>query len=413
MEEIKEQPKEVEVKPTSLDVANRLHRQFPEDMSGIRVIAHVPYRDGCLYHRLYCPLATLQQNNVIEHFDTSNNIDVGQWIFKYPRCYNVMINQRIFGPVNNMVAKHFGWMYMLECDDDYWNITKLNPAHKWLAEKPQFLKYFSIAIPYAFGVIASTRTLVNRFEELGAKRVFYAPNGLNFDSFKDVDTTSHDGTIRIGWAGSAHHVDDMAQIVGVLREIKRERPNVELVFMNWQPQQLSGMTRFFKGGPPEQYQALMMKLPIDIAVAPLVDSKFNRSKSNLKWLEYSALGVPTVASDVEPYKEIEDGVTGFKARNCAEWKTILNTLIDNEELRRRVGEHSKEWCFNNYDLRRTATGLLNALHENMEYQKSIPDIEAKLKESVNNYKMEIGASKVIKKLRKKEGKKRAKRLANG
>ncbi|GAA3329767.1 hypothetical protein HP467_07905 [Curtobacterium albidum] len=41
----------------------------------------------------------------------------------------------------------------------------------------------------------------------------------------------------------------------------------------------------------------------DAAVAPLVDEPFNRSKSDLKFVEYTLLGLPVVLSDVGPYRE--------------------------------------------------------------------------------------------------------------
>ena len=40
-------------------------------------------------------------------------------------------------------------------------------------------------------------------------------------------------------------------------------------------------------------------------LAPLEDTPFNRAKSDLKFLEYSALGLPTVASRVTPYLGID------------------------------------------------------------------------------------------------------------
>ena len=40
----------------------------------------------------------------------------------------------------------------------------------------------------------------------------------------------------------------------------------------------------------------------DVGVTPLVDTYFNQVKSNIKLLDYAALGLPIVASDVEPYK---------------------------------------------------------------------------------------------------------------
>ena len=51
-----------------------------------------------------------------------------------------------------------------------------------------------------------------------------------------------------------------------------------------------------------RYPARLARMNLDIAVAPLVDHPFNRAKSALKLLEYGALALPVVATDIEPYR---------------------------------------------------------------------------------------------------------------
>jgi hypothetical protein len=51
-----------------------------------------------------------------------------------------------------------------------------------------------------------------------------------------------------------------------------------------------------------QFAAYFSRQECDIWVAPLQDNLFNRCKSSLKFLEYSALGVPGVFSQLDPYE---------------------------------------------------------------------------------------------------------------
>ena len=60
----------------------------------------------------------------------------------------------------------------------------------------------------------------------------------------------------------------------------------------------------------ETYPAAMTMF--DVALAPSARTTFFRGKSDLRWLEASALGIPLVA-DPGVYPEIEHGVTGFHA----------------------------------------------------------------------------------------------------
>jgi hypothetical protein len=54
----------------------------------------------------------------------------------------------------------------------------------------------------------------------------------------------------------------------------------------------------------------------DVAIAPSAENNLFRGKSDLRWLEASALSVPLVAHP-DVYPEIEDGVTGVHARTPA------------------------------------------------------------------------------------------------
>ena len=51
----------------------------------------------------------------------------------------------------------------------------------------------------------------------------------------------------------------------------------------------------------EEYPLFLNHLDLDIAIAPIKDTEFNRCKSNIKWLEHSMLKTPMVLSDVYPY----------------------------------------------------------------------------------------------------------------
>ena len=66
-----------------------------------------------------------------------------------------------------------------------------------------------------------------------------------------------------------------------------------------------------------------------IGLAPLRDTEFNRYKSELKWLEYTALGLAVVASDRAAYAAVQDGVRGrLVADNPAAWAEAIVELAD-------------------------------------------------------------------------------------
>ena len=73
-----------------------------------------------------------------------------------------------------------------------------------------------------------------------------------------------------------------------------------------------------------------------ISVAPLVNTSFNRSKSNLKALEAGAKGLAFVGSKVHPYENsLDDGVV-LLADGKPQWRTILKRLVEDETYRREI-----------------------------------------------------------------------------
>jgi glycosyltransferase involved in cell wall biosynthesis len=90
---------------------------------------------------------------------------------------------------------------------------------------------------------------------------------------------------------------------------------------------------------------------LDIGIMPLPDERWARGKSGYKLIQYMACGLPVVASPVGVNEEIvTDGVNGLLVRDVAEWRTALLSLIENTELRRRLGEAGRRRALDHYSL---------------------------------------------------------------
>jgi GT2 family glycosyltransferase/glycosyltransferase involved in cell wall biosynthesis len=110
----------------------------------------------------------------------------------------------------------------------------------------------------------------------------------------------------------------------------------------------------------------------DIAVAPLVDSDFNRSKSDLKFLEYAALRLPTIVSDVEAYREVRHEVDGYKVSNDPEaWSEALLTLASDPDLRRQLARTASSYVRSSRCLEVESGRYLSTLCDVIE-PRSIP-----------------------------------------
>jgi glycosyltransferase involved in cell wall biosynthesis len=151
--------------------------------------------------------------------------------------------------------------------------------------------------------------------------------------------------VTIGWAGGSSHRNDFDFVRNDLRTVLRRNPAVDMHFI--------GVNYGASVGRPDaRYTAwntnlvdYLHTLDFDIGIAPLAYHVFNRSKSDLKVLEYAALGIPVVASDYGPYPDsIQHGVTGFLVKRDHEWGKYLRELVNDEGLRTELGENARRWA---------------------------------------------------------------------
>ena len=83
---------------------------------------------------------------------------------------------------------------------------------------------------------------------------------------------------------------------------------------------------------------------MDLAVAPLTDECFNNAKSELKYLEYSAVKLPSICSDLPPYNQVvRHKKTGLLTDNsAASWAEKIHYAIDNPGRMHDMAKHAYE-----------------------------------------------------------------------
>ena len=104
----------------------------------------------------------------------------------------------------------------------------------------------------------------------------------------------------------------------------------------------------------------------DIGLMPLMDDPWSHGKCGLKILQCLATGVPVVCSPAGINKEIvEDGVHGFWANSQEEWTEKLEILINDHDLRRKMGMAGRERVIEHYSLKANAPRMLKIFEQLM------------------------------------------------
>ncbi|MGD0121096.1 MAG: glycosyltransferase [Candidatus Limnocylindrales bacterium] len=123
-------------------------------------------------------------------------------------------------------------------------------------------------------------------------------------------------------------------------------------------------------GLPEFCRALGNLHP-DVGLAPIADATpFDRSKSELHWLEYSAAGAATIATRMNgdgPYDVIRDGIDGILARGRAEWSDGLKLLLD-PSRRADIASAARERVMRDYSHVKRAEEWASALRWAAEHR---------------------------------------------
>lgn len=160
--------------------------------------------------------------------------------------------------------------------------------------------------------------------------------------YNQRSTRPANGTIVIGYgSGTATHDVDFDQVVPALVDIMTDHPAVELWIAG--PLVLPSSLNSF-GARVRRFPLLSWRrwfellAQVDINLAPLeLGNPFCRAKSEIKFVEAAALGVPTVASAIDPFMQaMTDGVDGFLADDIPAWIVGLHRLVQDAPLRQQI-----------------------------------------------------------------------------
>jgi glycosyltransferase involved in cell wall biosynthesis len=253
--------------------------------------------------------------------------------------YQVIVGQRISRMAalptwRRLRAKH---RLVYETDDDIWSIDPTNFAAKF-AHSPDVIDATEQAIAAAHLVTVSTEPLAEVLRR-HHDNVVVLPNHIDA-ALLDIERPRRD-RLTIGWAGGDSHLRDIAMIAPTLRRFFGRNPTMD--FHTIGSDYRSAMK--FPGRHTEWDRDIWTyyrTIDFDIGLAPLVDSVFNWSKSAIKIIEYGALGIPCIASDIGPYRDyVVHGETGFLVRHPHEWGKRLYELSSDAAMREEMGANAK------------------------------------------------------------------------
>jgi len=332
------------------------------------------------YHYLACPklrivgpLEELLKNKKIKYLKISEKDENGLRVdFDQARQLDILIIQRgfvllmTFDELMNQLGDKRPYI-IYEFDDAFDRFPKDHPGKAYSNKMmPKFRDY----IRNADLVTVSTEELRKYYLPLNSN-IVVLPNCVNEKIWGNLpEKVKTERPVRILFSGTITHKKDLAAIETAIKRILKEyAEKVELIIWANRNKELEKIKNvkvinsFYNNY--EQYAQTLKKMDVDFAVIPLADNEFNRAKSNIKWLEYSACKIPGIYSDIPAYrKSIEDGQTGFVVSNNENaWYEKIKFFIDHPQEREKIARQSFQKVWNEFTLRKNIRLWQKAYYE--------------------------------------------------
>jgi L-malate glycosyltransferase len=214
--------------------------------------------------------------------------------------------------------------------------SKAHPLVTWIKgrKKPLFL------MQRADHVITCTPYLDEFVKRFNKNTTDISSTVDTNDRYKVVNQYKNDKVVTIGWSGSLSTSKYFYLLANVFQRLSKTH-HYRLLVMGDPGVSFEGLD--IEAIPWKESYEIEKLQQFDIGVYPLPDEEWVYGKSGLKAIQYMALGVPTVATAIGAnYRVIENGVSGFLVLTEDEWVTALSQLIDNPELRKKIGLNGRK-----------------------------------------------------------------------
>lgn len=264
------------------------------------------------------------------------------------------------------LKKKFNCKIVWDFDDDLFNIRPSQSAYKVYPPGSRGRALLGAAMTYCDAITVSTETLKESLSKT-LKEIFnvdipiyVCSNFINVEKWTKIKYRPSNSP-TIGYYGSTTHNDDLELIKPTLYKILEKYPTVRLEFVG--AMSMKDTVDFFKDIPDDEllkrvklsggtsgwdgFPEMLINKNWDIALAPLINDKFNECKSNIKWMETAMKQIPCVCSDIVTYNTSIGKNDGILAKD-KEWFNKLSKLIENPDYRVFIGKNARKSVEDNF-----------------------------------------------------------------
>jgi len=315
----------------------------------MRILAITSKTSGVAYHRIIMPIVNMQKDYCLMTDTLSEETFEGN--------YDIVVMNRMLANITpeqmDAWRTKFGFKLIVD-NDDFWY---LDPSHI-LHERYVLNNVSQQIIDWLRIADLCTVTHERLAEEVKPynTNIEIVPNAIPYgeEQFKDFKKDSD--LIRLFWSGSGTHGKDLEILRNPMKRINFPVRTVIAGFNEGEKPIWDGMICAFTNGlklNPTIYnfnqvtEYMAAYADSDISLIPLIDSKFNSMKSNLKVLETAAKKNPAIVSNVHPYKGF---YPACHVNSQKDWYYWIKLLVNDADARKSYGNALYEYCNKNFNL---------------------------------------------------------------
>jgi glycosyltransferase involved in cell wall biosynthesis len=309
----------------------------------MRIVAFVNNNSGPSYHRIIMPLMLLPDTDVyITNNLLEKDFEKGCDIFMYNRMLPSHCKETI-----QKLKQKYDFKTCVDVDD-WWELDPHHILYQLYQDENVAAEQIEHMVNADF-IFTTHERLANEVMQINSN-VYILPNAIPRQGQFDIERRPYHLT-RLFWQGSVTHGEDIALLKRPLDCLNTIAAKIKMVMAGYQEQEdewykmvlnytanTKHQYKLIPGAHVNKYYAAYAEA--DICLIPLLNSPFNRMKSNLKVLEAANLGLPVICSDVHPYKDLPV----LYAKGTGEWVTTIKRLVASKKRQKEAGSELKEYC---------------------------------------------------------------------
>lgn len=242
--------------------------------------------------------------------------------------------------------KEYGTKVIIDFDDDLFDVDPSNFAF-WRSAGWQGHEFLGIIARVSKRLCTTNKLLANKLRNRSEvdPTIAIIPNYIA-DMYPD-QTVDNGDKVVIGFFGGASHYNDLheSHVLDAVQKLMHKYKNVHFKVCGQPINKYLPKTRIHNvevGQGVNWPTKVLPSMNLDIAVAPLLDTEFNKYKSNIKWQESTRMGSAFVGSNVGPYKSLKSSVATLVNNTTDEWYDALERLILDANARKAQVKRAKD-----------------------------------------------------------------------